>query len=122
MGIYDRVKGVSRRDFFKIAGTYGMSSTLLAAGSLGGAMTAANLAQAADSSYKRRYAKEAKYNLKFGAAGFNQDNLLIERAGCLEFVRDLEERTDGEVRIEFIGNNQICGQLSCVEKAQQGIV
>ena len=123
MGIYDRMKGVSRRDFFKIAGTYGMSSTLLAAGTLGGAMTAANLANAAESQYNRRYAKEAKHQLKFGAAGFNQDNLLIERAGCLEFVRDLEERTDGEIRVEFIGNNQICGQLSAVlRKAQQGII
>ncbi len=122
MGIYDRIKGVSRRDFFKISGTYGLSSTLLAAGGFGGALTAANLAKAAESQYNRRYGKEAKYTLKFGAAGFNQDNLLIERAGCLEFVRDLEERTDGEIRIEFIGNNQICGQLSCVEKAQQGII
>jgi TRAP-type C4-dicarboxylate transport system substrate-binding protein len=122
MGIFDRVKGVSRRDFFKIAGTYGMSSTLLAAGTFGGAMTTANLAKAAESTYNKRFAKEAKYTLKFGAAGFNQQNLLIERAGCLEFARDLEERTDGEIRIEFIGNNQICGQLSCVEKAQQGII
>ena len=122
MGIFDRVKGVSRRDFFKIAGTYGMSSTLLAAGTFGGAMTAANLAAAVESQYNRRYSREPRFNLKFGAAGFNQDNLLIERAGCLEFVRDLEERTDGEIRVEFIGNNQICGQLSCVEKAQQGIV
>ena len=48
--------------------------------------------------------------------------LLIERAGCLEFARDLEERTDGEIRIEFIGDNQICGQLDCVKKTQQGIV
>jgi TRAP-type C4-dicarboxylate transport system substrate-binding protein len=47
---------------------------------------------------------------------------LIERAGCLEFSRDLEERTDGEIRIEFIGDNQICGQLNCVEKAQLGVV
>ena len=37
-------------------------------------------------------------------------------------MRDLEERTDGEIRVEFIGDNQICGQLSCVEKTQQGIV
>ncbi|MBT8414127.1 MAG: TRAP transporter substrate-binding protein DctP, partial [Boseongicola sp.] len=122
MGIFDRVKGVSRRDFFKIAGTYGMSSTLLAAGTFGGAMTAANLAKAAESTYNKRFSKEAKFTLKFGAAGFNPQNLLIERAGCLEFARDLEERTDGEIRIEFIGNNQICGQLSCVEKAQQGII
>ena len=41
MGIFDRVKLASLgRDFFRIAGTYGMSSTLLAAGTFGGAMTA----------------------------------------------------------------------------------
>ena len=57
-----------------------------------------------------------------GASGFNARNLLIERAGALQFVQDLEERTDGEIRIEFIGDNQICGQLSCVKKTQQGIV
>ena len=122
MTINNRIGGVSRRDFFKVAGTYGMSSTLLAAGTFGGAMTAANLAAAAESTYERRFAKEAKFTLKFGAAGFNPRNLLIERAGALEFARDLEARTDGEIRIEFIGDNQICGQTSCVEKTQQGIV
>ena len=122
MGLYNRIRGVSRRDFFRIAGTYGMSSTLLAAGTFGGAMTAGNLAKAAESTYEKRFAKEAKFTLKFGAAGFNPQNLLIERAGALEFARDLESRTDGEIRVEFIGNNQICGQVSCVEKTQQGIV
>ena len=122
MGIFDRVRGVSRRDFFRIAGTYGMSSTLLAAGTFGGAMTAATLAKAAETTYNTRFPMEPQPALELGAAGFNQQNLLIERAGCLEFARDLEERTDGEIRIEFICNNQICGQLSCVEKAQQGII
>jgi len=121
MGVYNRIKGVSRRDFFRIAGTYGMSSTLLAAGTFGGAMTSANLANAAESTYEKRFAKEAKHTLTFGAAGFNPQNLLIERAGALEFARDLESRTDGEIRVNFIGNNQICGQVSCVEKTQQGI-
>ena len=122
MGIGDRIKGVSRRDFFRIAGTYGLSNTLLAAGAAGGALTAANLASAAESTYERRFSKEPKFELKFGAAGFNPQNLLIERAGALEFARDIEARTDGEIRVEFIGNNQICGQVSCVEKTQQGIV
>ena len=36
MGIFDRVQGVTWRDFFKIAGTYGMTHTLLSAGGLGG--------------------------------------------------------------------------------------
>lgn len=122
MSLQEKLKGVSRRDLLKVAGQYGMSSTLLAAGSFGGAMSIANLAKAAESSYEKRFAKEPKFTFKFGAAGFNERNLLIERAGCLEFARDLESRTDGEIRVEFIGDNQICGQVSCVEKTQQGIV
>lgn len=122
MGVSDKLKGISRRDLFKVAGTYGMSSTLMAAGAFGGAMSLGNLASAAESTYEKRFAKEPRFNLKFGAAGFNARNLLIERAGALEFARDLESRTDGEIRIEFIGDNQICTQLSCVEKTQQGII
>lgn len=122
MKVQEKLKGISRRDLFRLAGQYGMSSTLMAAGSFGGAMSLANLAQAAESTYEKRFAKEPKFTFKFGAAGFNERNLLIERAGCLEFARDLESRTDGEIRVEFIGDNQICGQTSCVEKTQQGIV
>ncbi|MEL6750670.1 MAG: TRAP transporter substrate-binding protein DctP [Pseudomonadota bacterium] len=115
-------QGVSRREFMKVAGRYGLSSTLFAASAAGGFLSATSLAQASQSTYEKRFAKEAKHTLKFGAAGFNQQNLLIERAGCLEFARDLESRTDGEIRVEFIGDNQICGQLSCVKKAQEGII
>ena len=122
MSVSKNLNGISRRDLFRVAGRYGLSSTLLAAGSFGGAMSLGNLASAAESTYEKRFAKEAKHTLKFGAAGFNAQNLLIERAGALEFARDLESRTDGEIRVEFIGNNQICGQTSCVEKTQQGIV
>ena len=122
MEVSENLSKISRRDLFRVAGTYGMSSTLLAAGSFGGAVSLANLASAAESTYEKRFSKPAKHMLKFGASGFNARNLLIERAGTLEFARDLESRTDGEILVEFIGDNQICGQLSCVEKAQQGIV
>lgn len=113
---------ISRRDLLRVASRYGLSSTLLGASALTGAITLPRLAEAADSTYEKRFKSEPKHMLKFGASGFNERNLLIERAGCLEFARDLEERTDGEIRVEFIGDNQICGQLSCVEKTQQGIV
>ena len=122
MTVSEKLNGISRRDLFRVAGQYGMSSTLMAAASFGGALTLPSLARAAESTYEKRFAKEAKHTLKFGASGFNARNLLIERAGALEFARDLESRTDGEIRIEFIGDNQICGQLSCVKKTQQGIV
>jgi len=122
MKVSNALGAISRRDLFKLTGQFGISSTLLAAGGLGGAVSLASLAQAAESTYEKRFTKPAKHTLKFGAAGFNARNLLIERAGCLEFARDLEERTEGEIRVEFIGDNQICGQLSCVEKTQLGIV
>lgn len=116
------LSGISRRDFLKISQRFGMSSTMLALGGLTGAITLPQLARAAESTYDKRFAKEARHTLRYGAAGFNLRNLLIERNGILEFVRDLEERTDGELRVEFIGDNQICGQLDCVSKTQEGIV
>ncbi len=118
----DKLKGISRRDLLRLTGQFGITSTLIAAGGLTGTVTFARLAEAANSTYKKRFATKPKVTWKFGAAGFNARNLLIERAGCLQFVNDLEERTDGAIRIEFIGSNQICGQLNCVKKTQQGIV
>ncbi|MEL6958017.1 MAG: TRAP transporter substrate-binding protein [Pseudomonadota bacterium] len=122
MSVMNKLRHISRRDFFKLTSQYGISSTLLAAGTFGGAMSIGSLAKAAESTYERRFGQEPQFSLKFGAAGFNARNLLIERAGALEFARDLESRTDGAIRVEFIGDNQICGQLSCVEKTQQGII
>ena len=120
--ITEKLKGISRRDLLKLTGQYGITSTFLAAGALTGAVTLPRLAEAANSTYQKRFKNKPKHQLKFGAAGFNEKNLLIERAGCLQWVNDLEERTDGAIQIEFIGNNQICGQLNCVKKTQQGIV
>ena len=113
---------ISRRDLFRLTGTYGLSSVMMGAATLTGAVTLPSLARAVESTHERRFGKEARYELKIGASGFNARNLLIERAGVLEFARDLEERTDGEIRLEFIGDNQICGQLNCLEKAQLGVV
>ena len=112
---------ISRRDLMKVAGRYGLSSTLLGAAALGGALTLPELATAANSTYKKRFKNSPKFTLKFGAAGLNERNLLVERAGCLQFVNDLEERTEGAIRVEFIGSNQLCGQLNCVKKTMQGI-
>lgn len=111
-----------RRDFMKISARYGVTSTLLAAGAVGGMASVSELARAAEETQGKRYANEPKFQLKFGASGFNQSNLDIQKSGQLFFARDLEDRTDGAIRVEFIGSNQLCGQLDCVKKTQQGIV
>lgn len=116
------LKKINRRDFMKVASVYGTTSTLIAAGTLGSGASITTLAQAAKKENTRRYKTPPKFELKFGASGFNEKNLDIQKSGQLFFTRDLEERTNGEIRIEFIGSNQICGQTNCVKKTQQNIV
>lgn len=66
-----------------------------------GAISATRLAQAAEQTQERRYANEPKFQLKFGASGFNERNLYIQKSGQLFFARDLEDRTDGAIRVHF---------------------
>ena len=122
MKVSKALSGVTRRDLMRLTGQYGLSSVVMGAAALTGTVSLSSLARAAESSYDKRFTNEPKHTLKLGASGFNARNLLIERAGVLEFARDLEERTEGEIRVEFIGDNQICGQLNCVEKTQLGVV
>ncbi|MHA7869017.1 MAG: TRAP transporter substrate-binding protein [Salipiger thiooxidans] len=122
MKVSKALSAISRRDLFRLSGQFGLSSVVLGAGAFAGAATLPEVVRAAQTTYEKRFAKEPKHTLKMGASGFNAQNLLIERMGALEFARDLEERTEGEIRVEFIGDNQICGQLNCVEKTQIGVV
>lgn len=114
--------GISRRDFINISGRFGLTSTLLAASGLGAGMTVSSLARAAEEGQKQRTQVEPKFELRFGASGFNERNLDIQKSGQLFFARDLEERTNGAIRVEFMGSNEVCNQLDCVSKTQQGIV
>ncbi|WP_289151012.1 TRAP transporter substrate-binding protein [uncultured Salipiger sp.] len=122
MKVSKALSAISRRDLFRLSGQFGLSSVVLGAGAFAGAATLPEVVRAAQTTYAKRFAKEPRHTLKMGASGFNAQNLLIERMGALEFARDLEERTEGEIRVEFIGDNQICGQLNCVEKTQIGVV
>src|SRR5690606_18956963 len=112
---------LDRRGFIRIAGRYGLSSTMLAAVGMFGPLTLEGVGRAAAQTAQDRGGK-AKFNFKFGAAGFNEENLQIQESGQLWFARELEKRSDGAIKVEFIGSNQICNQLDCVKKTQQGIV
>nr|WP_299243339.1 TRAP transporter substrate-binding protein DctP [uncultured Halomonas sp.] len=114
--------GISRRDFVRISGRFGLTSTLLAASGLGATMTVSSLARAAEEEDKKRNQTTPKHTLRFGASGFNERNLDIQKSGQLFFARDLEARTNGAIRVEFMGSNEVCNQLDCVSKTQQGIV
>ncbi|MBF0303347.1 MAG: TRAP transporter substrate-binding protein DctP [Desulfamplus sp.] len=139
-------QNISRRDFLNIAKRFGTTSTLMAASSFGsyfafalpsafgsntdngdisssfgGNISLAQLAQAAEDEQKLRTAKQARVNLIYGVGiGSNLEH--INPTGILHFVRDLEERTDGEIRVEIIDQSKICSQLDCVKRVQEGTV
>src|SRR5690606_35012601 len=102
---------LSRRDFLDISSRFGLTSTLLAVTGLGAGLSASSLARAAEQEQQRRYQTEPKFQLRFGASGFNERNLQIQKSGQLFFARDLEERTNGAIRVEFMGSNEVCNQL-----------
>lgn len=113
---------LNRRDFFKIAGRYGLTSTMLAVASTVGPLTLGGVARAASQTADARNAATPLMTLKFGASGFNETNLKIQESGQIWFAQELEKRSNGAMKIEFIGSNSICNQLDCVKKTQQGIV
>ncbi|MEZ5908266.1 MAG: TRAP transporter substrate-binding protein DctP [Hyphomicrobiaceae bacterium] len=113
--------GVSRRDFMRIARTYGLTSTYLALGAMGGMVTAEALAKEVTTTYKRRMKKPAKFTLRLGTI-YNDNHVMIQRAGAYDFARDLEERTDGEIRINMLNAGSVCAEERCIQQAMQGVL
>ena len=121
MSLSQRLR-MSRRDFMRIAAMYGMTSTAIAATSMAGIITAPALAKAANSTYEKRFKTPAKKTLKFGGGDRTPRTLLLHRLGHLNFICDLEERTDGAIRIEYMGASTICNELNAYPKMQQGVI
>ncbi len=116
-----KLAGVSRRDFNRLVGRYGMTTVLTAAAGMGGLFSANALAQTANSAYEKRFKNEPKHVLKLGTI-FNQRQHDIQRAGIWEFVTDLEERTEGEIRVEMLDSNGVCAETKCIQQTMQGIL
>ena len=117
-----RGRSVTRREFAKIAGVFGLTSALLSLAEMksSGLFTSAEaLAASASATHKKRYLMPPKVSLKLGTSQ-SEETLLKTRMGTLVFISDIESRTDGAVRVEFIGSNKFCNELTCVKKCQDG--
>jgi len=118
-------KTVSRRDFTRIAATFGFTSTFLAYHGLaqaGTPPTAMMLAQAAKETEQERAKVKPKVKLRYGTAGHDIESTWVAKVGTYDFVRDLEERTDGAIQVQLMEANSICGEMTCAEKCIQGII
>lgn len=116
-----KLSGVSRRDFMRISKQFGLTATYLAVAGMGGIFSADALAQTVNTTYKKNFGKKAKHVLKMGTV-YRWEHTKIQRGGVWEFAQDLEERTDGEIRIEIFGSNSICAEPVCIQKTLQGVL
>ncbi len=116
-----KLSGVSRRDFMRISKQYGLMATYAGVAGMGGIFSADALAQTVNTKYEKTFKKKAKHVLKFGTV-YQLKHTKIQRAGPWEFARDLEETTDGEIRIELLGGNSVCAEQVCIQKTMQGIL
>lgn len=118
-------KGVSRRDFSRIAATFGLTSTMLAYAGLaraGFAPDATELAQKADETARDRSKVTPKVKLKYGMAVHDIESTWVAKVGTYDFINDIEERTDYAIQVEAMAANSVCGEMTCTEKCIQGIV
>lgn len=116
-----KLSQVSRRDFMRISQRFGLAATYAAVTGMGGVFSAEALAREANSSYQKRYAKEAKHTLRLGAV-HRYEHTLVQRIPLWDFASDLEERTSGELRVEILGGNSVCAEPVCIQKALQGVL
>lgn len=82
---------LTRRDLFRVASRYGLTSTILGAAALAGPLTLSRVAEAANSTYEKRFKTAPKYTLKFGApSGFLAKSSLVEKSGMPEARKHLK--------------------------------
>lgn len=97
---------LDRRGFMRIAGTYGMSSTLFAVAGVVGPLTLEGVGNAAAQTAAAR-SGTPQVTLKFGASGFNEANLKIQESGQIWFSQELERRSECAIKVDFIGSNSM---------------
>lgn len=114
-------QGVSRRDFLRIGATYGMTATIGAAAIMGGGYSAESLAQTAGRIQKERDRGEPKHTLRLGMV-YSDAQHDIQRVGVWDFVRDLEARTEGAIRVDVVDSGALCSETKCVQQAMQGTI
>jgi TRAP-type C4-dicarboxylate transport system substrate-binding protein len=117
-------ESLSRRDFHKLVGTFGLTATMSAlsgSAAAGGVIGVAKAAEKAGAAEARK-ARYAKLKIRMGISGHTPQTNRLMPGGPFDFKKDIEERTDGAVTVELLGGNSVCTELSCAQKMLTGTI
>jgi TRAP-type transport system periplasmic protein len=109
---------VSRRDFFRISKDYGTKAAVFAVAT----GTTSSVLLSGFASRDAHAAKKAKYKLRFGASVVNPKNEKFLRTESYEFVKWIEELSDGEIAVQMLDKGQACAETQCAERVGAGVL
>lgn len=116
----DQPRPLSQQEKARVARRYGLKAALFAsaAGIVGGVVPGL-------SGFLVREARaqdKAKYRMRFGASVISPANELHLRSGIYDFVKLVEEKSDGEVAIQVIDKSQGCAETTCGERVINSVL
>jgi len=108
----------SRRDFFKVSKDFGTKAAVFATAT--GTTSTAVLSQfvAKDA----HAAKKAKYKIRYGASVVNPKNEQFLQTQNYQFVKWIEELSDGEISVQMLDKGQACAETQCAERVGAGVL
>lgn len=109
---------LSRRDFLRVSKDYGTKAALFATvtGTTSGAIISQFAAKDAHA------AKRAKYKIRYGATVVNPKNDQFLQTQLYDYVKWIEELSDGEIAVQLIDKGQACAENQCVERVGAGVL
>jgi TRAP-type C4-dicarboxylate transport system substrate-binding protein len=109
---------LSRRDFLRVSKDYGTKAALFATvtGTTSGALISQFAAKDAHA------AKRAKYKIRYGATVVNPKNDQFLQTQLYDYVKWIEELSDGEIAVQLIDKGQACAENQCVERVGAGVL
>jgi TRAP-type C4-dicarboxylate transport system substrate-binding protein len=115
---------ISRRDFGRLVGAFGLSATAAAMATYGGSGGIVGLAKAAEAKaeVEARKKKYADMTIRMGISGHTGETDRLMPGGPFDFKRDLEDRTGGAITVELHGGNSVCTELTCIQKVMSGTI
>lgn len=115
---------ISRRDFHRLVGAFGLTATASALSSYTGGEGLAGVAKAAEkeSAAEARKQAYADVRIRMGISGHTAETDRFMPGGPFDFKRDLEDRTGGAVTVDLHGGNSVCTELTCIQKVMSGTI
>ena len=109
---------LSRRGFLRVSKEYGLKAAAFAVAT--GTVSTAVIGQFA--ARDAQAATKAKYKLRYGATVVNPKNERFLQSQIYNFVKWIEELSDGEIAVQLIDKGQACAETACVERVGAGVL